>query len=239
MATAAAPAIEITGLVKDYKGLRPLRVASLTVRDGERVAVAGLDATAAEVLVNLVNGAILPDAGAVKVFGRDTTEIGNETEWLASLERFGIVTPRAVLLDGATLMQNMALPMTLEIDQVPADVQARIRVLAGRVGIGPALLERRAGDVPADVRMRVHLARAVALGPEVLLFEHPTLGVSPEGVAGFAHDTLRVVSEEALTVLAVTNDEVFSGVVAQRAYTLRPGTGELVNAKSWRRWLGM
>lgn len=239
MATAAAPAIEITRLVKDYKGLRPLRVASLTVGDGERVAVAGLDATAAEVLVNLVNGAILPDSGNVRVFGRDTAEIGTESEWLASLERFGIVTPRAVLLEGATLMQNMALPMTLEIDQVPDEVQARIRELAERVGIGVETLEQRAGDVPADVRMRVHLARAVALKPQLLLFEHPTLGVSPEVVPGLAHDTLRVVSEEELTVLAVTNDQVFSGVVAQRAYTLRAGTGELVNAKGWRRWLGM
>lgn len=239
MATAAPPVIEITGVVKDYKGLRPLRVASLTVGDGERVAVSGLDATAAEVLVNLVNGAILPDTGHVRVFGRDTADIGNETEWLASLERFGIVTPRAVLLEGATLLQNLALPLTLEIDRVPADIEARIHELAGRVGIAPAHLGQLAGDAPADVRMRVHLARAVALQPQVLLLEHPTLGVSPEVVPGFAHDTLRVVSEADLTVLAVTNDQVFTDVVAQRAFTLRPGSGDLVNAKGWRRWLGM
>lgn len=239
MATAAPPVIEVTGVLKDYKGLRPLRVASLTVGDGERVAVAGFDATAAEVLINLINGAILPDAGHVRVFGRDTADIGNETEWLASLERFGIVTPRAVLLEGATLLQNLALPLTLEIDRVPPEVEQRVRALAARVGIGAASLERRAGDVPADVRMRVHLARAVALAPQVLLFEHPTLGVPPEVVPGFAHDTLRVLSEDDLTVLAVTNDQVFTDLVAQRAYTLRPGTGELVSAKGWRRWLGM
>lgn len=239
MATAAPPVIDIAGVVKDYKGLRPLRVASLTVGDGERVAVAGFDATAAEVLVNLVNGAILPDAGRVRVFGLDTAEIGDESEWLASLERFGIVTPRAVLLEGATLLQNLALPLTLEIDHVPAEIQARIRRLAARVGIEEARLQDRAGDVPADVRMRVHLARAIGLKPQVLLLEHPTLGVSPEVVPGFAHDTLRVVTEESLTVLAVTNDPVFSGVVAQRVYTLRPATGELVSAKAWRRWLGM
>lgn len=239
MATVAPPVIELAGVVKDYRGLRPLRVASLTVGDGERVAVAGFDVTAAEVLINLVNGAILPDEGHVRVLGRDTADIGNESDWLASLERFGMVTPRAVLLEGATLMQNMALPMTLEIDRVPEDVQARIRGLAARVGIDETSLGRAAGDAPADVRMRVHLARAIALRPQVLLFEHPTLGVSPEVVPGFAHDTLRVVSEEELTVLAVTNDRVFTDLVAQRAYTLRPATGELVGTKGWRRWLGM
>lgn len=239
MATAAPPVIDISGVVKDYKGLRPLRVASLVVGDGERVALRGFDATSAEVLVNLVNGAILPDRGQVRVFGQDTTEIGNETDWLASLERFGIVTPRAVLLEGATLLQNLALPLTLEIDRVPATVEQRVRELAARVGIDLALLGTPAGEVAADVRMRVHLARAVALEPQVLLFEHPTLGVPPEVVPGFAHDTLRVVTEEGLTVLAITNDEVFSGVVAQRTYTLQAGTGDLVNAKGWRRWLGM
>jgi putative ABC transport system ATP-binding protein len=189
--------------------------------------------------VNLVNGAILPDAGHVRVFGTDTADIGTESEWLASLERFGIVTPRAVLLEGATLLQNLALPITLEIDAVPDEVQAQVAEMARRVGLEASRLQERAGDVPADARMRVHLARAIVLKPQVLLLEHPTLGLSPEAVPGFALDVLRVVSEESLAVLAVTNDEVFSRVVAQRAYTLRAATGELVSAKAWRRWFGM
>ncbi len=239
MASVAPPVIEIAGVVKDYKGLRPLRVAALNVRDGDRVALAGIDSIAAEVLINLINGAFLPDAGCVRVFGRDTASIGNETEWLASLERFGVVTPRAFLLEGATLLQNLALPLTLEIDRLAPDIEQRVRTLAVRVGIETESLERPAGDLPADVRMRAHLARAIAVAPQVLLFEHPTLGVSPDAVPGLAHDTLRVLSEHAFTVLIVSNDQVFTGLVAQRAYTLRPGTGELVSARGWRRWLGM
>lgn len=239
MATAAPPVIEITGLVKDYKGLRPLRLASLTVQDGERVSVGGIDATAAEVLVNLVNGAILPDQGAVCVFGQDTVDIGNETDWLASLERFGLVSPRAVLLDGATLLQNLALPITLDIEALADDVRAQVEALAHRVGIDHDWLERLAGDAPADVRMRVHLARAIVLNPQVLILEHPTLGVPPDVVPAFAQDVLRVVAPERLTVLAVTNDDVFSGVVAQRAYHLHAATGQLVSARGWRRWLGV
>lgn len=239
MATAAPPVIEITGLVKDYKGLRPLRLASLAIQDGERVSVGGIDATAAEVLVNLVNGAILPDEGAVRVFGQDTVDIGNETDWLASLERFGLVTPRAVLLDGATLLQNLALPITLDIEALAPDVRRQVEGLAASVGIDPVWLERKTADAPADVRMRVHLARALALRPQVLIFEHPTIGVPREVVPGFAQDVLRVIAPERLTVLAVTNDEVFSGVVAQRAYHLQAATGQLVSARGWRRWLGV
>ena len=57
------PALELAGVVKDYRGLRPLRIADLVVEEGERVAIAGLDRAAAEVFVDLVNGALLPDAG--------------------------------------------------------------------------------------------------------------------------------------------------------------------------------
>ena len=167
-------------MIKDYRGLRPLRLESLTVADGERVAIGGIDATAAEVLVNLVNGAILPDSGSVCVLGTDTAAIADETAWLASLEQFGIVTPRAVLLDGATLLQNLALPLTLEIDAIPDEITSQVIALASRVGIRPDQLQATTGEAPADVRMRVHLARSISLRPRVMLLEHPTAGVPPD-----------------------------------------------------------
>ena len=147
------PAIEIAGLVKDYRGLRPLRLDGLRVHDGEHVAVGGVDATAAEVLINLINGAILPDSGTVTVFGQDTASIVDETAWLTSLERFGIVTPRAVLLDGATLLQNLALPLTLEIDELSNEVRDASGAAGGRVGIPASQLSaghRRRARGPAD-----------------------------------------------------------------------------------------
>ena len=60
--------------------------------------------------VHLVTGASVPDEGAVKVAGRDTRDIATDTEWLTSLDRFGIVTHRAVLLDGMSVAANLALP---------------------------------------------------------------------------------------------------------------------------------
>ena len=171
MATLAAPVIEIESLLKDYKGLRPLRLTGLSVREGERVAVGGIDATAAEVLVNLINGAILPDTGHVRVFGEDTASIADEDAWLASLERFGIVTPRAVLLDG----------VDAAAEPRPA-VHARHRHRAGRGSspgrvrwpsawaLAPEHLPLIASDVAPDVRVQGApgaFARAAPAGPAV------------------------------------------------------------------------
>ena len=237
MATGVPPIIEVTGLVKHYRGLRPLRVKALVVREGERVAVSGLDAVAGEVFVNLLNGAILPDEGEVRVFGQRTADITNEQDWLASLERIGIVTPRAVLLEGSSVAENLALPFTLDIDPIPDDVLPRIHDVAGVAGLAADTLAVLVGHAPPAVRMRLHLARALALGPRLLLLEHPTLGLPPDQVAPFADRVAAAAGARFLTVLAITEDEVFADRVAGRAFRVEAATGALVNARGWRRWI--
>src|SRR6516165_4243326 len=122
-----APVLHLVNVRKQYQSLRPLRVNNLSVDRGERVVLSGLDAGAAEVLVNLVTGASLPDEGDVRVLGRVTSSIADGDEWLASLERFGIVSPRAVLLDAATVLQNLVMPLTLAIDEIPPDAERKAR----------------------------------------------------------------------------------------------------------------
>src|SRR5688572_15748500 len=112
----AEPVLRIERVTKNYQGLRPLRLASLVLLPGERVAIAGLDAPAAEVLVNLVTGAAVPDDGDISILGRRTTAIEHADDWLAWLDLFGIVSERGVLLEGASVQQNLAMPYTLAID---------------------------------------------------------------------------------------------------------------------------
>jgi ABC-type lipoprotein export system ATPase subunit len=227
-------ALEITGLVKNYSGLRPLRIAALSVAHSERVAIAGIDAAGAEVLVNLVTGASVPDAGEVRLFGQSTSAVVDGDEWLASLDAFGIVSERAVILEGSTVEQNLALPFTLEIDPVAPDMVARVRALADECGIGPEWIVQRAGDVPAEVRARLQLARAIALGPKLLLMEHPTAALPETDRVTFGGLVARVCERRALTALMITLDTEFAAAAAQRTLTLQPATGRLVAARrSW------
>ncbi len=143
------PVLQISGVHKRYQSLRPLRVQELTIAAGERVAVSGFDAGAAEVLVNLVTGASLPDEGEVRVLGQSTADIAGGDEWLASLDRFGIVSPRGVLLEGATLEQNLAMPLTLQIDPVPPDDRGARRGAGAECGIETAVSAGRASAMAA------------------------------------------------------------------------------------------
>lgn len=239
MSDAGAP-LQIRGLVRSYGGLRPLRLTSLAIAPRERVSIDGIDAAGAEVLVNLVTGAALPDEGTVTVFGRATSEISDPDEWLASLERFGIVSPRAVLMEGATLEQNLAMPFTLEIDAIPAEIAARVAALAVECGIvaaaGPGWRGVVAGHTAQDVRARLHVARALALEPELAVLEHPTAGVDERARRTLADDVSRALDARGLAALVITQDDVFASRVAHRRLRLQPATGELRQQR--RAWFG-
>jgi ABC-type transporter Mla maintaining outer membrane lipid asymmetry ATPase subunit MlaF len=235
----SVPVLSIAGVRKSYQALRPLRIEALQIAEGERVAIAGIDAGGAEVLVNLVTAAGLPDEGDVRVFGRATSEISQGDEWLSSLERFGIVSPRGVLLESATVEQNLALPFGLEIDPVPPSTASRVAALARECGIpvdDRGWLTRPAADVPPDIRARLHLARAVALDPALLLLEHPTADIPDGARASFADDLVRVAEARRLSTLVITQDERFAIRVAHRVLTLQAATGVLKpRRKGWLR----
>lgn len=226
-ASAPEVIVQISRVLRSHQALRPLRIAALTVLRGERVAIQGVDAAAAEVLINLVTGAALPDEGEVRVFGRATSEISTGDEWLASLDRFGIVSPRAVMMDGATVLQNLAMPFTLNIDPVPDETARRAEALAKESGIPADVLAKAAGDLPADMRARIHMARALALDPALLLIEHPTADVAKAAVPRLADDVARALEGRATTALIISQDETFASRTASRRLILQPGTGEL------------
>jgi ABC-type sulfate/molybdate transport systems ATPase subunit len=235
------PVLRLTGIQKRYQSLRPLRLQELVVGSGERVAISGFDAGAGEVLVNLITGASLPDQGEVRVLGQLTADIAGGDEWLASLDRFGLVSPRGVLLDGATIEQNMAMSITLQIEPVPPEVVERVRELARTCGIERReagseghpfeWLPRVAGEAPAHVRARVHLARAVALAPALLLLEHPAADLPAGERTAFAETLAAVTDGGPFATLVITNDDGFAKRAAPRALRLDAVTGALAPIK--------
>lgn len=231
------PLFEIAGLRKNYGGLRPLRVNALRVAAGERLTLQGLDAEAAEMLVLLVTGASVPDEGEVRIAGRDTRAIATDTDWLVSLDLFGMVTSRAVLLDSLPLESNLALPLTLSIDPVAPDVRATVAALAEEAGLAAAALRQSVGVLTEADRVRVHLARALALNPQVLLLEHPTARLTPEEATAFGRRLAQIGERRALAWLALTEDEAFAEAVGGRRCRLAPGSGDVkADRKAWRLW---
>jgi len=229
--------IEITGVTKDYHGLRPLRVEHLQIAAGESVALLGVDAAMAEVLVSLITGAQLPDEGEVRLFGRPTKSITGVDEWVKELDRFGLISARAVLVDQFTTEQNLALPLSLEINPIPPDIRAQIGQLASEVGLTNEELGAITAVLSPGAQLRLRVGRALALRPEVLIAEHPNALLPGNESLRFAADFARIAAGRAIAALVMTADPAFAAVIAKRVLEFQPATGRLVEKQSgWWRW---
>jgi ABC-type multidrug transport system ATPase subunit len=219
--------VEITGVSKNYLGLRPLRIEKLQVRPGERVALLGLDQAMAATFVNLVTGATLPDRGTVTIFGRTTASIDNSADWLPIVDRFGIVSERAVLLEAFSVLQNLAMPFTLEIDPPPDEFRERAASLAEEVRLPDVLWSRPVAELNAVDRLRLRIARALALDPSVLVLEHVSAGLAAGAAAAIGTEIRQVAERRACAVLVATLDRRFAEAVATRVLTHEPATGSV------------
>ena len=232
---ASEPLVRLHAVTKDYHGLRPLRVNHLELHAGQTLALLGFDQATTELLVNLIIGAILPDAGEVRAMGQRTSEITDAEAWVGTLDQFGLISERAVMLDQLTVEQNLAVPFSLELDDLSLDVRSRVRHLAGEVGVADVLAQPLA-STPSAVRVRVRLGRALALNPRVLLAEHPNATLGRDDAASFAGELSRIVAARGTASLVITADEAFARAVAADILTLQPATGELKKASGWRHW---
>lgn len=233
---AADAAVSLRNVSKDYRGLRPLRIMALDVREGETTALLGFDQAMAEVLVRMIMGASLPDQGEVTVLGQVTSDIANGDEWLTGLDRFGLLSDRTILVDQLTAAQTLAMPITFDLNDDSGNLERTIGRLADEVGLDRTVLGQPVGLLAAPARLRVRLGRALAMGPRLLLAEHPTASLSPDDTRAFASDFSRVVAGRALTTLVLTADATFAAAVAGDVLTLQPATGVLAGASGWRRW---
>jgi ABC-type transporter Mla maintaining outer membrane lipid asymmetry ATPase subunit MlaF len=191
----------------------------------------GIDQPAAEVFINLVTGASLPDTGAVRVFGRHTVEIADSADWLSTLDRFGIVSERAALLDALSIVQNLAVPFSLEIEPPPPESRDQATRLAREVGLPEGAWDRPVGELDATARVRVRLARALAFNPSILLLEHASATVPPPKTAPLARDVRAIVEARGTAVIALTMDHEFAGAMAARTLTLEPATGRITEGR--------
>ena len=127
---------------------------------------------------------------------------------------------------------------SLELDPIPEAIRRDVVRLASEVGLDDRHLAAPVGSLTAAQRMRVRLARAIALDPRVLLAEHPNASLAPDDTAAIAADVSRVTSTRRLASVILTADRTFAAATAEQVLTWQPATGEWKAAAGWRRWFG-
>jgi len=227
--------VRLRGVSKDYRSLRPLRIAELDLTPGRSLALLGFDQTMAEVFVDLITAAILPDSGQVIAFGQHTSSIADPGSWLTTLDQFGLFTERAVLVEQFTVEQNLALPLSITVEHMTPEIRARVGELASEIGLANEL-HRQAGVLGPVLRARIRLGRALALAPKVFVAEHPNATLSAPEASLLATDMSRIIDTRGIASVVLTADPSFARAVAREVLVLEPATGALKPVSSWRRW---
>jgi osmoprotectant transport system ATP-binding protein len=190
---------------------------SLTIERGETVALVGASGAGKTTALRLVNRMLDPDAGSVRVDGRDT----REWDPIALRRRAGYVLQEIALFPHMTVAENVALVPRL--DGRPID-DAHVAELLELVGLEPS---RFAGRWPADLsggqRQRVGVARALAADPPVLLMDEPFGALDPVTRSELHEEVRRIQSRVRKTILLVTHDIGEAFVLADRVGVLVDG----------------
>jgi nitrate/nitrite transport system ATP-binding protein len=190
-----------------------LKDVSLTVEEGEFVAIVGFSGAGKTTLMSLMAGLTTPDRGSVLFRDKPVTEPGPER---------GIVFQSYALMPWLTVEGNIALAVHATMKASPPERAARIRHYIDLVGLSHAK-DRRPAELSGGMRQRVAVARALAMNPEILLLDEPLSALDALTRAKLQDEIEAIRAVERKTIVLVTNDVDEALLLADRIIPLTPG----------------
>src|SRR5579863_6623044 len=221
--SAAAIMIQLTDVSKSYGdsgAVQALHNLSLTVEQGERVAVMGPSGSGKSTLLNLICGLDEPTSGSIKLEGVELSALDDDWRTRLRREKIGMIFQTFNLLPTLTALENIALPLRLQ-GLRRRETEERATAMLERVGL-KVRAHHRPDELSGGERQRVAIARALVFRPPILLGDEPT-GNLDSATGG---EILRLLDdlhrEFNTTVLLVTHNDL-AAAFCDRVLTLRDG----------------
>jgi phospholipid/cholesterol/gamma-HCH transport system ATP-binding protein len=215
------PPVQVESLSKSFGNQTVLKGINLEVAEGETLSVLGRSGTGKSVLLKLIIGLHKPDSGSIRINGEEVTNLPLK-ELNEVRKKVGFLFQQAALYDSLTIEENVAFPLRRHSKMSDDERSKRVRQLLASVG-----MEQDAHKLPAELsggmQRRVGLARALALQPEILLFDEPTAGLDPITAAEIDDLILRLQKERTITSVVVTHDIHSARAVSDRLALMRDG----------------
>jgi polar amino acid transport system ATP-binding protein len=226
-----AEAIRVEKLFKSFGGIQVLSGVDMTVEVGETVVVLGASGSGKSTLLRCMNFLELPTRGHIHVHGR---LVGSATGAQEDMEmryaepelqrvraKVGMVFQHFNLFPHMSVLQNVMEGQITVLRRRKSEAEARARELLAKVGLAD-----KADAFPARLsggqQQRTAIARALAMDPQVMLFDEVTSALDPE-LVGEVLRVMRALREEGLTMVIVTHELGFAYHVADRIVFLNSG----------------
>ena len=217
------PIIRFRAVTKAFGPKRIYTGLDLSVFEGETLVILGGSGVGKSVMLKMLIGLLPADSGSIEFRGQDVTKL-KEKELRLVRQRIAMIFQASALFDSISVGENVAYGLwEHHHDTMTAeDIKKRVAWALELVGL-PGVEGMKPGDLSGGMKRRVGLARAIALQPEVLLYDEPTTGLDPINTARINHLVLGMQRALKVTSIVVTHDMRSAFMVADRIAMVHRG----------------
>jgi len=213
--------IRLSGVHKRFDELVVLDGVDLKLRAGETTVIIGESGSGKSVLLKHIVRLLVPDRGEVWFHDTRIDKLP-ERELSRFRPRFGFLFQLSALFDSMSVAGNVAFPVREHTKKSRAEIDAIVKEKLAMVGLD-GIQEKWPNDLSGGQKKRVALARAIALDPEVILYDEPTTGLDPPRADEINELILKLQQRLGVTSIVVTHDMASAGKVADRILMLYQG----------------
>jgi len=213
--------LRVVNLYKSFGEKHVLKGCDLEVQEGESMVVIGGSGSGKTVLIKCIIGLIQPDEGKIYVDGLEITSL-SERELNEVRKKFGMLFQGGALFDSLRIWENVGFALRQHTQLSEEEIRKISSEKLRLVGLRD-IEELMPSELSGGMRKRVSLARAIAMEPEILLYDEPTTGIDPIMADAINELIIRMREQLHMTSIAITHDMTSAYKIADRIAMLYQG----------------